>query len=149
MGDDVLTAFSKPTRQGMNKKKMLPDENERGEVRTKPENPLPKIAPGTVCAQMVRCGKPNCRCARGELHGPYFYHFERVNGALVKRYVKANDVARMRAACEERQRQDKRQRLKLKMNFSALVEAVERLRDYERQLLQSMEVGHGQANEEG
>lgn len=36
---------------------------------------LPKT--GAVCAQFVRCGKARCRCARGELHGPYYYRFTR------------------------------------------------------------------------
>jgi hypothetical protein len=48
---------------------------------------------------MVRCGKPNCKCARGELHGPYYYHFERLGGKLVKRYLKAAEVEQTRAAC--------------------------------------------------
>lgn len=117
-------------------------------MRTKQPNPLPKTAPGAVCAQMVRCGKQNCKCARGELHGPYFYHFERVDGVLVKRYVKAKDVAAMRAACEERQQQYKRQRLMLKLNFRALAEAVEQLRGYEKQLLKLTEVNNGEAREE-
>ena len=38
---------------------------------------LPKTLPGAVCAQWVRCCRPNCRCARGHLHGPYFYRFWR------------------------------------------------------------------------
>ncbi len=28
---------------------------------------------GTQLTQGRRCGKPACRCARGELHGPYTY----------------------------------------------------------------------------
>jgi hypothetical protein len=28
---------------------------------------------GSVIDQMRRCGKPGCRCATGELHGPYVY----------------------------------------------------------------------------
>src|SRR5437588_838324 len=28
---------------------------------------------GTLISQSRRCGKPGCRCARGELHGPYVY----------------------------------------------------------------------------
>src|SRR5258708_39933733 len=28
---------------------------------------------GTVLDQRRRCGKPGCRCAGGELHGPYTY----------------------------------------------------------------------------
>jgi len=27
--------------------------------------------PGTIHLRWQRCGKPNCKCARGELHGPY------------------------------------------------------------------------------
>jgi hypothetical protein len=67
--------------------------------------PLPKTLPGTVCVQWVRCGRPNCRCALGRLHGPYTYHFARVNGRLRKRYVRPADVARVWAACQARQRQ--------------------------------------------
>jgi hypothetical protein len=66
---------------------------------------LPKTLPGVVCQQWVRCGRPNCRCARGELHGPYAYHFTRENGRLRKRYVKPADVARVRAACQARRDQ--------------------------------------------
>jgi hypothetical protein len=28
---------------------------------------------GALQRQMRRCGKPGCRCAEGELHGPYMY----------------------------------------------------------------------------
>jgi hypothetical protein len=28
---------------------------------------------GTLQRQGRRCGRPGCRCARGELHGPYLY----------------------------------------------------------------------------
>jgi hypothetical protein len=28
---------------------------------------------GSLVSQMRRCGKEGCRCARGELHGPYVY----------------------------------------------------------------------------
>ena len=57
---------------------------------------------GAVCAQWVRCGTATCKCARGELHGPYFYHFYREHGRLVKRYVKRADVEHIRAACDQR-----------------------------------------------
>jgi hypothetical protein len=66
---------------------------------------LPKTLPGVVCRQWVRCGRPGCRCARGQLHGPYHYHFARENGRLRKRYVKAADLERVRAACQARQRE--------------------------------------------
>lgn len=38
--------------------------------------------------ERIRCGKPSCRCARGELHGPYWYVYWRDSGGkLRKRYV--------------------------------------------------------------
>jgi hypothetical protein len=73
-------------------------------ARTETADSLPKTLPGTVHTQWVRCGKSSCRCARGELHGPYHYHFWRENGRLRKRYVKPDDVAEVRARCAERQK---------------------------------------------
>jgi hypothetical protein len=32
-----------------------------------------EVLRGTLALQGRRCGKPTCRCARGELHGPYTY----------------------------------------------------------------------------
>jgi hypothetical protein len=61
--------------------------------------------PGVVCRQWVRCGRANCRCARGQLHGPYFYHFARENGRLRKRYVRPAEADGVKAACEARRRQ--------------------------------------------
>lgn len=43
---------------------------------------------GAICAQFIRCGKPACRCARGELHGPYYYRFTREWTATGKRQQK-------------------------------------------------------------
>ena len=61
---------------------------------------LPKSIPGAVIVQMVRCGKPSCKCARGELHGPYFYRFWRHGGRLQKTYVRKSEVAAITAACD-------------------------------------------------
>ena len=61
------------------------------------------VADGAICAQMVRCGKPNCKCARGELHGPYFYRFTRDQyGRQRKRYVRRSEVRAWRELCERR-----------------------------------------------
>jgi hypothetical protein len=61
-------------------------------------NPLPKMLPGTVQLQLVRCGKAACRCARGQLHEA-FYRFWREDGRLRKAYVRRNDLEATRAAC--------------------------------------------------
>jgi len=34
---------------------------------------LEELLRGSVLSQQRRCGKAGCRCARGELHGPYVY----------------------------------------------------------------------------
>lgn len=114
-------------------------------MSTKSGNTLPKTLPGAVCAQMVHCGKPNCKCARGELHGPYFYHFERVNGVLVKRYVKKKDVAALRSACDVRREGEKRNRLAHKLNIRELVKFTELIRENEKQLFSFMEVQRAEA----
>jgi hypothetical protein len=35
----------------------------------------------------VRCGKEKCKCARGKLHGPYWYSYTRVKDKVKSRYV--------------------------------------------------------------
>ena len=71
---------------------------------------LPKMLGGTVHQQFKKCGKATCKCARGELHGPYFYHFVRVGGKLKKRYLKASEVEQVQAACRTRQQADRERR---------------------------------------
>ncbi len=64
-------------------------------------HPIPDRLPGTVIPQYVRCGKANCGCARGQLHGPYWYRFWREDPyVLHKEYVRKADVEQVRAACE-------------------------------------------------
>ena len=75
---------------------MNPDE-------TKTPEALPKMLPGVVCVQRVRCGKPGCRCARGQAH-PAFYRFWREGGRLRKHYVRRSELDAVRAACEARRR---------------------------------------------
>jgi hypothetical protein len=52
---------------------------------------LPKtntqIRNGGLYRQWVRCGKKNCKCARGEKHEAYYF-FTREAGKLTKTYVK-------------------------------------------------------------
>ncbi len=73
-------------------------------MTTKHAETLPKMLPGAVIPQYVRCGKYLCRCSRGELHGPYYYRFWRVDGRLHKAYVRPAELACVRAACDEERR---------------------------------------------
>ena len=57
--------------------------------------------PGVLLANPVRCGKPSCRCARGELHGPYLYRRWREGGRQRRQYVGQCDAQRVEAALAE------------------------------------------------
>ncbi len=68
---------------------------------------LPRSLPGVVCRQMVRCGNVNCRCRKGELHGPYFYRFWWEDGRLHKKYVPLSQVQLVKELCDRRQREQR------------------------------------------
>lgn len=41
----------------------------------------------TYRLESIRCGKENCKCARGKLHGPYWYSYSRVGDKVKSQYV--------------------------------------------------------------
>ena len=63
---------------------------------------LPKIypLPGSLQPELKRCGKPICRCTRGELHGPYWYRRWREGGRQRRAYVKVADLEQVWAAMD-------------------------------------------------
>ena len=87
-----------------------------------------EFAPGTLVGQMVRCGKPNCKCSRGELHGPYFWRCYRLGGRIVKYYVRKADLTATRAACAEWHRLQAR----LRINRALHADTMRRMRAYLR-----------------
>jgi len=48
-----------------------------------------QVLGGSLVEQTRRCGKPGCRCASGEPHGPYAYFAPRTAGRGRLRYVPA------------------------------------------------------------
>jgi hypothetical protein len=48
-----------------------------------------QVLAGTLTDQARRCGRPGCRCERGEPHGPYAYFIPRPAGRGRARYVPA------------------------------------------------------------
>ncbi len=46
-----------------------------------------QVLDGTLTEQARRCGRPGCRCASGEPHGPYAYFTPRPQGRGRARYV--------------------------------------------------------------
>ena len=61
---------------------------------------IPELLPGQVEARMVKCGKQGCKCSRGELHGPYFYHRTWDQNKRLKTYIRLSDVTRTVLACK-------------------------------------------------
>jgi hypothetical protein len=58
--------------------------------------------PGSLLAEYVRCGKPNCRCANsGARHGPYWRRFWREAGRTHSAYVGQADLDATRHAIEQ------------------------------------------------
>ena len=78
-------------------------------MKRKTENPLPEIGllKGSLHLETKRCGKPNCRCARGYLHGPFFYRRWRQGGRQKKAYVRQENVAETLSAIARRQALDR------------------------------------------
>ena len=64
-----------------------------------PKIPVDELLNGAVCASYARCGKPNCKCARGALHGPYFHRYQWHSGRVIKEYIPLAQVEEVRAAC--------------------------------------------------
>jgi hypothetical protein len=82
------------------------------------------MSPIAICAQYIRCGKHNCRCAGGALHGPYYYRFTREDGRLRKEYIRKADVEGAKASLElSKQMRPPRQRAGVKRESFSLLDS--------------------------
>jgi hypothetical protein len=71
------------------------------------ERPVPLAAlpqTGSLQREWRRCGKHSCRCARGILHGPYWYLRWREHGRQRRQYVPRERRDAIHVALEERRR---------------------------------------------
>ena len=61
---------------------------------------FPKIIPlpGSLQKEWRRCGKANCRCARGALHGPYWVRRWWEHGKQRKAYVPRDRIVEVAAS---------------------------------------------------
>jgi hypothetical protein len=51
---------------------------------------------GSLVERYVRCGRKNCRCAKGEGHGPVFYLSFKEKGHTQLIYVPREEVGKVR-----------------------------------------------------
>lgn len=85
---------------------------------------LPMMA-GSLVEQYVTCGKPGCRCTRGQKHGPLYYLYWKEQGRSRSLYVPREKVSELRRQIQNyrrfqtdlagrlrRQRRDWQRRLK-------------------------------------
>lgn len=84
----------------------LPENASQEGASKKSADSLPKILRlaergGSLQRQSVRYGKPNCRCARGQLREGYYYFFLPTPAGLAKFYVRRKDVPAVRAVIAE------------------------------------------------
>lgn len=84
----------------------------------------PRALPGAVSPLYTRCGKSNCHCMRGTLHGPYHRRQWYEGGRLRSAYVRRRDLDAVRVACAryQQQRYDEREAVRYsRMGFRELV----------------------------
>jgi len=53
-------------------------------------NPKDMIA-GSIYTTYKKCGNKNCRCAEGDLHGPFFYLSRKIDGKTKLTFVRRAD----------------------------------------------------------
>lgn len=76
--------------------------SEHAFMKNEISNPATKISDlqsGHIQKRRVKCGKSNCRCAKGKLHSAY-YHIWHADGQRFQRYVRRSQLDRVRAACQ-------------------------------------------------
>lgn len=106
-------------------------------MKTKSVKVLPKtaseIANGGVYCQRIRCGKQNCKCARGETHSAYYF-FTRRAGKLVKIYVRRSELKEFVRLVLEAKAEKKERRQTSENTFNLLKELRRVLRERESQI---------------
>ena len=56
---------------------------------------------GTIQPKLLTCGKPKCKCTRGEKHGPYYYlAYHKEDGGMEWIYIPKKDLAKMKDRIE-------------------------------------------------
>lgn len=46
-----------------------------------------KMEQGSIIQKFTACRKGNCKCTKGQLHGPFLYLSQKIAGKLKQRYV--------------------------------------------------------------
>ncbi len=96
------------------------------------------LVAGSLIAKYKRCNKGDCRCTRGELHGPFWYLSQTVEGRTVMRFIRAADVVRVRPAFA-RTKQWRQQRAQLVRLSTRILQLLDRLAEQATVGLEALE----------
>jgi hypothetical protein len=69
------------------RKKILLLQKQREAAELKLIRTRSKVMEGSVYEKFTACRKGNCKCTKGQLHGPFQYLSQKSNGKLKQRYV--------------------------------------------------------------
>ncbi|KXA91087.1 hypothetical protein AKJ57_02575 [candidate division MSBL1 archaeon SCGC-AAA259A05] len=61
-----------------------------------------ELSPGAIQTKWLTCGNPNCKCKRGEKHGPYYYlaYRDRKTGRTTTVYIPEEKVPELKERIE-------------------------------------------------
>ena len=106
-------------------------------MKTKTAKVLPKTAGevdnGGLYLQRVRCGKQNCKCARGETHLAYYFITRRA-GKFIKIYVRKSEFNEFAHLVVQAATKRKERRQTAKVNLDLLKAMRRVLRERESQI---------------
>ena len=81
---------------------------------------------GVVVKEAIKCGKTNCRCAKGDLHKWYYYlyyrSFEGGKWKLKKEYISQNRAKYLKKKIKVLKNKDMRTRVRLSANLPFLTD---------------------------
>jgi hypothetical protein len=107
---------------------------------TKIRKMLPKtiweISNGGIYKQAVRCGKSNCKCARGEKHVAYYF-FTRRDGKLTKTYIRKAELEEFKQIVDRSAADRKKDRL-LNSEADALIKRMRQTIRERAQMIKDM-----------
>lgn len=106
------------------------DTHTQSEPLTSLAGAIAKRYGGAVVRTSVRCGKPNCRCATGSLHGPYYALVWRTARIRRKLYIPKAEAASVEAACEQTRENRRRQRQSVNESRALLRQFIYALRHF-------------------
>ncbi len=89
-----------------------------------------KMVSGSIYTAYKKCGNKNCRCAKGDLHGPFSYLSKKVEGKTVLTFIRRADEDRVCTQAENYRKYTKAMARLNKLN-SRIYENIKKIKEAE------------------